>query len=491
MIHHVRDLHVTNSYAGLPDAFYSRVQPQPLNDPRLLHANQVLAHEMGWDATVLSDPDFLAVCSGAQALPNGDTLAAAYSGHQFGIWAGQLGDGRAHLLGEVASSSGPLELQLKGSGHTPYSRMGDGRAVVRSSVREYLASEAMWGLGIPTTRALAIVVSDDPVYRETVETAAIVTRVSPSFIRFGTFEHVSRSTEHLEALLAYVVDRFYPDCRTTSAGQQPSSHDTVLCFLDQVVQRTATLMADWLVVGFCHGVMNTDNMSVLGLTLDYGPYGFMDAFQADHICNRTDTQGRYAWNAQPSAANWNLHRLASSLMGLGVEADALKRVLERYESLFLQAYRTNMAAKFGLQSWRSEDDDLADSWWKLLHQNKADFTNSFRYLSDVPGDSGMFLSQFQDQDAAQRWLEGYLMRVSQDGRDDRERKQAMDSVNPVYVLRNHLAQQAIDGALQGDASVMDTLLMLLRDPCTPRQGYEDYTKPPVDGLDSPALSCSS
>src|SRR5690606_23829644 len=258
--------------------------------------------------------------------PGGQTLAAVYSGHQFGVWAGQLGDGRAHLLGEVAGPRGSWELQLKGSGMTPYSRMGDGRAVLRSSVREYLASEAMHGLGIPTTRALALVVSDDPVMRETVETAAIVTRMSPSFVRFGSFEHWSsrRQPEELRILADYVIDKFYPDCRQADDGP----HEPLLRLLAEVTRRTALLMADWQAVGFCHGVMNTDNMSILGLTLDYGPYGFMDTFRLDHICNHSDTEGRYAWNRQPSVALWNLYRLGGSLHALVPDVEALRAVLD-------------------------------------------------------------------------------------------------------------------------------------------------------------------
>ena len=294
---------------------------------------------LGLSSAALSTQEFLDVCAGTAPLPGGVTLSAVYSGHQFGVWAGQLGDGRAHLLGEVQGPGGSLEIQLKGSGRTPYSRMGDGRAVIRSSVREYLASEAMAGLGIATTRALALVVGDDPVYRETVERAAVVTRVSPSFIRFGSFEHWGSSPENLQVLLDYVVDKFYPECR------QGDNNETALRFLREVIARSAKMVADWQTVGFCHGVMNTDNMSILGLTMDYGPYGFMDGFQINHVCNHTDSQGRYAWNAQPSVVHWNLYRLASSLTGLGVEADALRAELQGYEARFIEAYQANLVRK--------------------------------------------------------------------------------------------------------------------------------------------------
>lgn len=487
----VRDLQVVNSYAGLPSAFYTFLDPQPLTDPRLLHVNRDLVAAMGLAEGIVDDPDFHAVCAGMQPLPDGRTLAAVYSGHQFGVWAGQLGDGRAHLLGEVVTPTGHWEWQLKGSGKTPYSRMGDGRAVLRSSVREYLASEAMYGLSIPTTRALALVVSDDPVYRETVETAAIVTRVAPSFVRFGTFEHFSKSPDNQAALLAHVVDRFYPDCRLAHTGPDEDVPGMALCFLDHVVRRTARLVADWMTAGFCHGVMNTDNMSVLGLTIDYGPYGFMDAFQADHICNHTDTLGRYAWNAQPSVAHWNLYRLAGSLLCLGVEPDALRVTLDGFEAEFLDAYQTNMAAKFGLRQWEDDDQALVDGWWKLLHTTRADFSISFRSLARAPEQPDGFAEQFADVPAARAWLNSYLARIQRDNRPGDERQNAMNAVNPVYVLRNHLAQQAIDAAGQGDVTEIDTLLMLLRDPFVEREGYEAYARTPPESVAHIQVSCSS
>lgn len=491
MIDAVQDLNVVNSYAMLPARFYTKLQPQPLTNPRLLHVNRRFAAELGLSEQLLSDPAFLQVCAGAQPLPDGETLAAVYSGHQFGVWAGQLGDGRAHLLGEVVTPSGHWEWQLKGSGKTPYSRMGDGRAVLRSSVREYLASEAMHGLGIPTSRALALVVSDDPVYRETVETAAIVTRASPTFVRFGTFEHFAGSTDDLGTLLDYVVDHFYPDCRHGDGNDAQDHARLSLCFLDHVVQRTARLMADWMTAGFCHGVMNTDNMSVLGLTIDYGPYGFMNAFQANHICNHTDAQGRYAWNAQPSVGHWNLIRLASSLRPLGAHTDALKAVLDKYESAFLSAYRGNMARKFGLGVWEPEDQELVGNWWQLLHETRADFTLSFRNLADAPDEPDHYASQFSDPKAARAWLDTYLDRIRHDGQSPQQRKTMMNAANPLYVLRNHLAQKAIDAAIDNDASVIETLLMLLHNPFVERKGYESFASAPQPSEASIQVSCSS
>lgn len=481
-----------NPWADFPPGFYTAVKPQPLTQqPRILHLNHALAAEWGWDSALLFDPVWLDIMAGRQPLPGVEPIATVYSGHQFGVWAGQLGDGRAHLLGEISTPQGPVELQLKGSGRTPYSRMGDGRAVLRSTVREYLAGEAMHGLGIPTTRALGMVVSDDPVYRETVETAAIVLRTSPSFVRFGTFEHFSRQPEQLQALLDHVIDRFYPDCRHSGADKAAANHNTVMCFLECIARRTATLVAQWLTVGFCHGVMNTDNMSVLGLTIDYGPYGFMDAFQANHICNLTDTQGRYAWHAQASVAYWNLHRLAGSLMALVPSSDELKQAIQPYEATFLDAYRTQMCAKLGLLHPQDDDDALFDQWWQLLHANKADFTLSFRYLSEAPENPDVFAERFDDAAAARKWLAAYQQRLDTEQRPIDQRRQAMDSVNPLYVLRNHLAQRAIDAAGQGDASEIDALLKCLRQPYAHHEGFDDYARPPTPDVAVAALSCSS
>ncbi len=483
-------LRVANSFAALPEVFYSRVSPAPPGAPRLLHANPDVARLLGLDEAMLDSPEFLALCSGQAPLPGGETIATVYSGHQFGVWAGQLGDGRAHLLGEIEGPHGSWEIQLKGSGRTPYARMGDGRAVLRSSVREYLASEAMAGLGIPTTRALALVTSDDPVYRETVETAAVVTRVSPSFLRFGHFEHWGHVHAHQKALLDYTVDRHFPACRQASgAPDDPAA--VALEFLREVVRRTAALIAQWQLVGFCHGVMNTDNMSILGLTLDYGPYGFMDAFDARHVCNHSDTAGRYAWNAQPAVAHWNLYRLAGSLMVLGCDGESLRSRIQPFEGDFLHAFYQGLARKFGLREWRAGDEALGDAWWALLQGQGADFTLAFRRLADVDAAPERFLSLFGDRAAAGAWLDRYRARLAAEEGDPAARREAMLRANPLYVLRNHLAQRAIEAAQRGDPSEIDRLLSLLRDPCTEVPGAEDYSSPPPAGAPEIAVSCSS
>ncbi|MGB6008094.1 protein adenylyltransferase SelO [Castellaniella sp.] len=481
---------VGSAFSGLPASFYTRVAPRPLTDPWLVHANPGAADLLGLDAAAVRTPEFLALCAGSGRLPGIDPVATVYSGHQFGVWAGQLGDGRAHLLGDVRGPQGRWEIQLKGSGRTPYSRMGDGWAVLRSSVREYLASQAMVGLGIPTTQALALTASRDPVIRETPETAAVVTRLAPSFVRFGHFEHWAHSATEQAALLDYVVADGFQDCRVGPADH-PDRPATACRLLEEVVRRTARLMAQWQLAGFCHGVMNTDNMSILGLTLDYGPYGFMDAFQANHVCNHSDTLGRYAWNAQPAVAQWNLTRLAESLLVLGCTVPDLEAALAPFERTFLQAYHAGLARKFGLADWRPEDAELGDAWWTLLHAQRADFTLAFRRLADVGADAQPWLDLFADTGAAGQWLERYRTRLAQDPRPQAERKAAMDRVNPLYVLRNHLAQQAIEAAQQGDGSVVGRLMDVLQDPYTERPGRDADAQPPVADAPTIAVSCSS
>jgi uncharacterized protein YdiU (UPF0061 family) len=508
-----------NTFANLPAEFYTRLPTTPLTAPRLVHASAEVAAQLGLSAQALAAQEFLDVVSGTQPMPGGDTMAAVYSGHQFGVWAGQLGDGRAHLLGEIQGPNGSFELQLKGAGMTPYSRMGDGRAVLRSSVREYLASHAMRGLGIPTTQALSLVSARNPVRRETLETAAVVARMAPSFIRFGSFEHwaARRRPDLLRTLADYVIDRFYPECRDASHSRSVGDTNTVndyepyVQLLRAVVRRTATLMASWQVVGFCHGVMNTDNMSILGLTLDYGPYGFMDGFDAKHICNHTDSSGRYAWHAQPAVAHWNLYQLANSLHEIVPEAAALKAALDEYEACFLDAMQTRMSQKLGLSTWQAGDETLIDDLWSLMQASHADFTLTFRQLAYAPGlthapqtqierDLGAtvnanllpFVDLFVDRAGAQAWLSRYSARLGSDPTQNWQGRVAgMLAVNPLYVLRNHIAQQAIAAAEQGDFSEVQRQYELLRNPFIAQDGHEAYAAAPPAGAPHLEVSCSS
>ena len=480
----------------LGPAFYSDVAPSALPGLHWVARNPALASELGLAGWMAGDAALPLL--GGNALPAGpQPLASVYSGHQFGQWAGQLGDGRALLLGEIDSPAGVQELQLKGAGLTPYSRMGDGRAVLRSSIREFLCSEAMQALGIPSTRALAIVGSPAPVRRETVETAAVVTRVAPSFIRFGHFEHFAHTAQDLAALRHLadaVIHRFYPDC---ADAPQP-----VLALLEAVSQRTATLMAGWQSVGFCHGVMNTDNLSILGLTIDYGPFGFLDAFDPGHVCNHSDNQGRYAFSRQPSVAFWNLHALAQALQPLVAgtvddEIGALKAAMEPYKATFEAAMQARMRAKLGLREARPEDGELIDDLLRLMAQDRCDFTITFRALgrfdSQTPGtDNAAVRDWFVDRPAFEAWALRYRQRLQAEASRDAEREAGMNRANPKFVLRNHLAESAIRRAQQGDFSETERLLKVLQ---TPFDEHPDapaaYAALPPDWAQQLEVSCSS
>jgi uncharacterized protein YdiU (UPF0061 family) len=475
----------------LGPAFGTRLPPTPLPDVHWVAHSAALADELGLADWLRSD-DALALLAGNAEPTPGATLASVYSGHQFGSWAGQLGDGRALLLGEIDGPDGPLELQLKGAGLTPYSRMGDGRAVLRSSIREFLCSEAMHALGIPTTRALAVVGSSAPVRRETVETAAVVTRVAPSFIRFGHFEHfahTARDTAALQALADAVISRFYPECHD---APRPA-----LALLEAVSRRTATLLADWQAVGFCHGVMNTDNMSILGLTIDYGPFGFLDAFDPGHICNHTDSQGRYAFARQPNVAFWNLHALAHGLMPLiGDDVEALQDALAPFKSVFAETMQARLRAKLGLASAQDGDAELVDALLRLMAQDRCDYTITMRALGDfrtaADADNAMLRDQFIDRAAFDAWAQRYRDRLQAEASVDAERRQRMRRVNPKFVLRNHLAETAIQAARGGDFSEVRRLLAVLQTPFDDHpEAPTAYAALPPDWAQHLEVSCSS
>nr|WP_277187549.1 YdiU family protein [Caballeronia sp. BR00000012568055] len=494
------------SFAALGSAFLTRLPAAPVPDPYVIAISREMAASLGFDAQLADGPErdaFAAYFAGnptrdwpSDALP----YAAVYSGHQFGVWAGQLGDGRALTLGEIEHDGARLELQLKGAGRTPYSRMGDGRAVLRSSIREFLCSEAMHHLGIPTTRALALIGSDLPVRRESIETAAIVTRVAPSFVRFGHFEHFYSNDRigELKTLADHVIDRFYPQCK--------AADDPYLALLDEVLKRTAELIVEWQGVGFCHGVMNTDNMSILGLTIDYGPFGFIDGFNAHHICNHSDTQGRYAYARQPQVGYWNLFCLAQALVPLmGAHlpeegraekvVEEAQKVMEHYKTTFGPALERKMRAKLGLETERDDDAKLANALFDIMHANRADFTLTFRNLAklskhDASHDAPV-RDLFLDRAAFDAWAVQYRERLSHESRDDTARAEAMNRVNPKYVLRNHLAEQAIRQAAQKDFTEVARLLDVLRYPYDEQPQYEAYAGLPPDWASDLEVSCSS
>ena len=479
------DLIWKNRFSQLGGKFYTRLQPQALPGPFWISRNQNVARELGFDESWFESQAALNALAGNSTLPGSDPLASVYSGHQFGHWAGQLGDGRAILLGELETAHGSVEIQLKGAGKTPYSRMGDGRAVLRSSIREYLCSEAMHGLGIPTTRVLALTGSDAKVLREEIETAAVVTRTAPSFIRFGHFEHFSYNDMHLElkALADFVIDSFYPACRDAA--------NPYAAFLEAVSERTAHLMAAWQSVGFCHGVMNTDNMSILGLTIDYGPFQFLDAFDPTHVCNHSDTQGRYAYNKQPNMAYWNLFCLGQALLPLIGEQDQALVALEPYKSIFPAALEVKMLAKLGLSEANADNKALIESTFKLLAANKVDYTIFWRTLNSFTPQSGHepLRDLFFDRESFNVWALQYselLAPVSIGLRAD-----LMLKNNPKYVLRNHLGEEAIRAAKLKDYSKLHTLSGVLQAPFDEHVDHSALAGFPPDWASGIEISCSS
>ncbi|MET0310565.1 MAG: protein adenylyltransferase SelO [Burkholderiaceae bacterium] len=475
-----------NGFAALGADFSTRLSPTPLPSPYWVGRSAAMARELGLAEEWMRSQAALEAFTGNVHLKGAEPLASVYSGHQFGVWAGQLGDGRAILLGETA---GGLELQLKGSGLTPYSRMGDGRAVLRSSIREFLCAEAMHGLRIPTTRSLCVTGSDAPVRREEMETASVVTRVAPSFVRFGHFEHFSAREDYdnLRRLADYVIDRHYPECRDTTRH----SGNTYAAFLEAVSARTAAMVAKWQAVGFCHGVMNTDNMSILGLTIDYGPFQFLDAFDPNHICNHSDTQGRYAYNRQPNIAYWNVFCLGQALLPLIGEQELALAALEPYKADFPREFEGAMRAKLGLATAREGDREMIEGVLKALAKDKVDFTIFWRRLSQAAGDGNYVPVRdlFLDREGFDAWLGGWRSRL--EGTSAEAVSAAMLQVNPKFVLRNHLGEEAIRAAKKKDFSGVETLLSLLETPFDEHPGAEAFAGFPPDWASSIEISCSS
>ncbi len=486
----LEELRFDNSYARLPKAFYAKLNPTPFESPPfLVHANPDAAELIDLDPNQFSRPEAAGLFGGSLLVPGMEPLAMIYSGHQFGVYVPQLGDGRAILLGEARNERGEKwDLHLKGAGMTPFSRDGDGRAVLRSTIREYLCCAAMEGLGIPTTQALCIIGSDDKVYRERIETGATLVRMAPSHVRFGTFEifYYRNQHDHLKALADYVIEQYFPHLRQAS--------DKYSRFFAEVVERTAKLIARWQAVGWAHGVMNTDNMSVLGLTLDYGPYGFMDEYDAGFICNHSDHHGRYAFDQQPYIGLWNLSCLAQALLPL-VEKDALKSALDAYTPLVDREYQSLMRNKLGLSESQTGDDELVGGFLNLMQESRADYTIVFRELGTFRVDSTTanerLREHFVNRDRFDEWTARYRNRLRIEGSRDEERLARMNAVNPKYVLRNYLAQRAIEKAQEKDFSEIDRLFNLLREPFTDQSGMDSYADSPPNWGKHIAVSCSS
>ncbi|MDP8635307.1 YdiU family protein [Serratia marcescens] len=475
-----------NAYYQQLPGFYTALNPTPLKDARLLYHSEPLARELGLDESWFTQ-DKTPIWAGETLLPGMQPLAQVYSGHQFGVWAGQLGDGRGILLGEQVLADGShRDWHLKGAGLTPYSRMGDGRAVLRSVVREFLASEALHHLGIPTTRALTIVTSQQPVYREQPERGAMLLRVAESHVRFGHFEHFyyRKQPEQVRQLADFVIARHWP--------QLQDQADRYLLWFTDVVERTARLIAHWQTVGFAHGVMNTDNMSILGITIDYGPYGFLDDYQPGYICNHSDHQGRYAFDNQPAVALWNLHRLAQTLSGL-MTAEQLQQALAAYEPALMRAYGEQMRAKLGFFTPTAQDNDVLTGLLSLMAQEGRDYTRTFRLLGETEQQQAQspLRDEFIDRAAFDAWYQQYRQRLQQEQVSDAERQRAMKAVNPRLILRNYLAQQAIKDAEKDDVGRLQRLHQALLRPFDDAPEYDDLAALPPDWGKHLEISCSS
>ena len=485
----------TDGFLTLGPRFLTRLDPTPLPEPQLLAHSSALGAQLGIPEGWWQTSKAAQALTGNTILPGSQPFASVYSGHQFGVWAGQLGDGRAIALGEVNDTAqAGWELQLKGAGRTPYSRRGDGRAVLRSSIREFLCSEAMHALGIPTTRALSLTGSPAPVYREEVETAAVVCRAAPSFIRFGHFEHFAARDmlAELRQLADYVIDRYYPTCR-----QQDGS--PYAAFLRAVALRTAEMIAHWQAVGFCHGVMNTDNMSILGLTIDYGPFQFLDGFDPRHICNHSDTQGRYAFDQQPQVAYWNLFCLAQALYPLIEDEDTTVAAVQAFTPHYSARFAALMRNKLGLPAHSaSSAGDTTDpvmgligQLLKVLAAEKVDYTIFWTRLTEAASSGNYQPVQdlFVNATDWQAWLLTYQELLAQAA--SAPDADLMQKSNPRFVLRNHLGELAIRAAQQGDTGILLQLQAVLTTPYEKHPAHTDWEGFPPDWASSIEISCSS
>ncbi|GAA0357907.1 protein adenylyltransferase SelO [Bacillus horti] len=466
-----------NSYARLPQGFFSSQNPVPVQSPNLIILNTELADALGLNSHALKSDASLDIFAGNKIPEGAQPLAQAYAGHQFGHFT-MLGDGRAVLLGEqITPTKERFDIQLKGSGRTSFSRGGDGRAALGPMLREYIISEAMHALGIPTTRSLAVVTTGEPVWRETGLPGAILTRVAASHIRVGTFQYASRmgTFEDLKELADYTIQRHYPNIQSSE-----ENNDKYIRFLQEVIKRQAFLVAKWQLVGFIHGVMNTDNMAISGETIDYGPCAFMDSFDPATVFSSIDTQGRYAYGNQPYIAVWNLARLADSMLSLFAEnqEEAIKLAeasLSSYSKHFQQEWLNGMRAKLGLFNEEEEDESLVKELLSLMHSYKADYTNTFRSLTL----GNMEDTELSDAPEFKQWYEQWEKRLDRQEESRDSSGHLMQKSNPAIIPRNHRVEEALDAAVDdGDYTVMNSLLEALADPYAYSPVQEKYTALP-------------
>lgn len=481
------DLNFDNRFARLGDAFSAPVQPEPIAAPRLVVASSAAMALLDLDPAQADEPIFAELFGGHKLWSEAEPRAMVYSGHQFGGYSPRLGDGRGLLLGEVVNAKGEYwDLHLKGAGPTPYSRSGDGRAVLRSSIREFLASEYLHALGIPSSRAVCVIGSSTPVWRERQESAAMVLRLAPSHVRFGHFEYFyySKQPEQLKTLIEHVIDCHFPECR-----EQPQPY---LALFRTVLERNAELIARWQAYGFCHGVMNSDNMSILGITFDFGPYAFLDDFDAQHICNHSDDSGRYSFSNQVPIAHWNLSALAQALTPF-IAVDALRETLGLFLPLYQAHYLDLMRRRLGLTNADEQDQQLIERLLQLMQGSAIDYSLFFRRLGQhAPAQAIANLrDEFVDLSGFDAWAADYYARSVLEGDSEEARRTRMHAANPLYVLRNYLAQQAIAAAEQGDYGPVRELHAVLSRPFEEQVGMQAYAERPPESGKHLQISCSS
>ncbi len=474
----LKEIQLKSSYLDLDSIFYDRTTPAPLKQAYLMSFNEKAAKLIDLDPGEAETEEFVDFINGKNLLQGSEPFSMCYAGHQFGYFVPRLGDGRAINLGETKG----WHLQLKGAGPTLYSRMGDGRAVTRSSIREYLMSEAMHALGVPTTRALALIGSEEEVERAGWEKGAIVLRMSTSWIRFGSFEYFYYADMHdkLEPLADYVIEESFPHLK----GRE----DAYYLMYEEIVRKTAGLLAHWQAIGFNHGVMNTDNMSIASLTIDYGPYAFLDSYDFNYVCNHTDREGRYSFGNQPPVAYWNLSMLARALSPI-LSVERSEKALENFGDHFTEKYMKLMREKLGLETEKAEDLGLIKQLLEVLGSQGVDYSAFFRTLSHYNGDKTELLGMCDSQGTLSEWLDAYDKRLEDEKAQNRNEK--MLGVNPKYVLKNYILQEAIEKAESGDNSLVNELLKLAQNPFDEHPEFERYAKATPSSYQNLRLSCSS
>ncbi len=471
-----------NSFVHLGEKFYAKLNPTPVKQPKIIKLNDDLSDKLGIDLEMLDLEDWASIFSGNQILPGSEPLAMVYAGHQFGHLVPQLGDGRAILLGEVIDNSSIRnDIQLKGSGVTPFSRQGDGRAALGPVLREYIVSEAMHALGIPTTRSLCALTTGEPVYRETVLPGAVLTRIASGHIRIGTFQYFAlRDDKNATTKLAnYVIERHYPEVKETQ--------NKYLILLEKVMERQARLVSKWMHVGFIHGVMNTDNMALSGETIDYGPCAFMDTFNMTQVFSSIDHSGRYSYGNQPQIVQWNLARFAETILPLidknkEKAADMAKEIIDLYSERFQEYWFSGMRQKLGLLTSDSEDKNLIQSLLNIMQENEADFTLTFNGLCHALLDKKMdknLRNLFKDEGAYDNWAEGWRLRLSHESGSNKERSKLMLAANPAVIPRNHRVEHAINSAVENlDFGPFEKLVEVLSSPYEEIEGQSEFMLPP-------------